>query len=204
LQLLEALTAKLSDEDDRTVYARAAIFLAIGGLVPVIYHLRGNAASCSTPDPDVSPLALSAEAGRVLTLLLDHEEIMEELQNTPGMVPALMDALRAAPDNEARLAAVRALYCLAHDEGGECREMAEAGVFGCLLALFDEMGEQSWARTYGSRAGALGCMMVGKISARQLEQAIRMPGVVQPFTALLLLQVAAAPRNPDSPPAHRP
>jgi hypothetical protein len=196
LKHLEALTAKLNDEDELTADAAAIVFLGAGGLPPVIRNLRGTAASHPTPHPDVSPDAISAEAGRALTQLLRYEDVMPELLSTRGFTPALLDALRDAPDNEARLAAVRGLWIYAQEDPEQWKAMAESGVFESLLALFDEMGEEAWASKSMRLPAALGCMMVGKISARDLERAIRAPGVVRAFTALVFLLVGTPCLHP--------
>jgi hypothetical protein len=178
-------------QDDQTHDTRALVFLEASGLGRLVRHLRGTAALHATPNTAIPPSAISAEAAVALRLVLRPTmAVTRQLWGDTSVVPALIDALRDAPDMHARYAAVEALYIFSTSQC-ECRAMAEAGVFELLLALFRDVGEQAWVEAMGARANPLASKLLksGQIGARDLERVIFKPGVVEPFTTLYILQV---------------
>lgn len=194
--LLDALIRGLANP--LTAERRALIFLQAGGLPPLIHHLRGTATSTSDP----SSRTISNKASEALTAFLTFKgPVWTELCSARSIIPQLMDALHAAPTVMSRGSALSLLLVFVY-ERTECKPLAEAGLIGRVLELFNYIWTYhpdifdvlvARGKTWNG-VGLVGELVCAEAAAAEdLRRAICGPSTAQAFAALLIAKVHQPP-----------
>jgi hypothetical protein len=148
-------------------------------------------------------------AGKALSALIHmNDATMAEFGNAPNILLPLIDALRAAPALAARSYATHMLHMRANAHPEECVAMAEAGVVGLVLALYQDIWSSppdGWNLPFAKDLAGTAATLVhvllesGTGAADDLRQAICSPQTVDAYMALLLVQVCCPWSHPRKP-----
>jgi hypothetical protein len=198
LKCLDAIRKGLEDELNGEKVA--FVLLRARVLPTLIRHVRGS--TSSTPDVDPDHMHnISMQAAVALTALLGYRKaVMQEVRVTTGLIMSLIDILRDGPTIISRWLTETALWVLVTAKPSQAEAMVNAGVMGLLLQLRIDVADMdpSFVATLGTPGAKLGSKLLesGSAAARDLEQAIRSPDILQCFGALVLLQVPPCSLSP--------
>jgi hypothetical protein len=189
---LKALDSALNNEvvGDKL----ALVFLHACGLPTLIQHLGGSVTSAGTTDADAMASAIPGAAAvalsRIFNMVQDRGALLVELQSIPGVIATLTAVFRDAR-LPARFFALTTLSMLATAQPTECKGMVEGGVVELVLKYFFDVGAMPGDTLLPTAAVELACVLLTTLPAAawHFAQAIRAPGPVQAFAAVVLVQV---------------